>query len=202
MYRNVYWHHAVRSATAMFKRLIRSALAAGHLDAEWIADSTDEMLMDAVRGLPDTRLSDRLRRRQLYKRALDIRARELPSGGDDWMATDPDLLERVENRVAEQLGLRHGTVLLDFPAKPAMVAVDLPLRMRDGRTEQIGANDRADLLGIHAITEELHMQARRLRVFVGEAVRVDPAPMLALVERSALQMRADLDAGTLFVSAR
>src|SRR5258708_25166708 len=29
MYRNVYWHHAVRSATAMFKRLVRRAIAAG-----------------------------------------------------------------------------------------------------------------------------------------------------------------------------
>jgi len=26
MYRNVYWHHAVRSATAMFKRLVRRAI--------------------------------------------------------------------------------------------------------------------------------------------------------------------------------
>src|SRR5258708_11288168 len=31
MYRNVYWHHAVRSATAMFKRLVRRAIAAGLL---------------------------------------------------------------------------------------------------------------------------------------------------------------------------
>ncbi len=195
MYRNVYWHHAVRSATAMFKRLIRSALATGHLDPEWIADSTDETLMDAVRGLPDTGLSARLRRRQLYKRALDIRARELPSGGDDWMASDPDLVEVVENRLAEELGLRPGRVLLDYPAKPDMLAVDLPLRMRDGRTEQIGASHRADLLGIHAIAEELHMQARRLRVFVGESVRLDEAPILALIERTGAQVSAEVDAG-------
>ena len=31
MYRNVYWHHAVRSATAMYKRLVEDALAAGIL---------------------------------------------------------------------------------------------------------------------------------------------------------------------------
>ena len=33
MYRNVYWHHAVRSATAMYKRLVADALDAGALDA-------------------------------------------------------------------------------------------------------------------------------------------------------------------------
>ena len=33
MYRNVYWHHAVRSATCMFKRAVRAAVADGVLDA-------------------------------------------------------------------------------------------------------------------------------------------------------------------------
>ena len=33
MYRNVYWHHAVRSATAMYKRLVEDALA-GHVEAD------------------------------------------------------------------------------------------------------------------------------------------------------------------------
>ena len=28
MYRNVYWHHAVRSATCMFKRAVRAAVSA------------------------------------------------------------------------------------------------------------------------------------------------------------------------------
>ena len=195
MYRNVYWHHAVRSATAMFKRLIRSAMATGHLDADWIAESTDETLMDAVRGLPDTDLSDRLRRRQLYKRALDIRASEVPPGGDDWMARNPDLLTIVEDRLATELGMRPGEVLLDFPAKPAMLAVDLPLRMRDGGTEQIGAEDRAELLGIHGIAEELHTRARRLRVFVGEPVQMNSASILALAERTGTQMHADLETG-------
>src|SRR6266540_899297 len=33
MYRNVYWHHAVRSATAMYKRLVEDALISGALQA-------------------------------------------------------------------------------------------------------------------------------------------------------------------------
>ena len=34
MYRNVYWHHAVRSATAMYKRLVGDALTAGAIQAD------------------------------------------------------------------------------------------------------------------------------------------------------------------------
>ena len=40
MYRNVYWHHAVRSATAMFKRLVGRAIAAGRFSAEDVALAT------------------------------------------------------------------------------------------------------------------------------------------------------------------
>jgi HD superfamily phosphohydrolase len=42
MYRNVYWHHAVRSATVMFKRLVRSAIAAGRVDRDAVAVATDD----------------------------------------------------------------------------------------------------------------------------------------------------------------
>ncbi|HYV96439.1 MAG TPA: HD domain-containing protein, partial [Gemmatimonadaceae bacterium] len=45
MYRNVYWHHAVRSATAMYKRLVDNALRAGSLGAETLARFTDEGLL-------------------------------------------------------------------------------------------------------------------------------------------------------------
>src|SRR5438067_4468989 len=45
MYRNVYWHHAVRSATAMYKRLVADALDAGDLSADRLAALTDEGLL-------------------------------------------------------------------------------------------------------------------------------------------------------------
>ena len=41
MYRNVYWHHAVRSATAMFKRTVREAIAVEQLTIDAVAHSTD-----------------------------------------------------------------------------------------------------------------------------------------------------------------
>src|SRR5690242_18183975 len=48
MYRNVYWHHAVRSATAMYKRLVEDAMNAGSLDAQTLAAFTDEGLLHAL----------------------------------------------------------------------------------------------------------------------------------------------------------
>jgi len=45
MYRNVYWHHAVRSATSMFKRLVRRAIAGGRVQPDAVAVATDDGLI-------------------------------------------------------------------------------------------------------------------------------------------------------------
>jgi HD superfamily phosphohydrolase len=202
MYRNVYWHHAVRSATAMFKRLVRSATAQGDLDPLWIAHSTDEGLMEAVRGMSNTDLASRLQRRQLYKRALDVRASEVPRGRGDWIAGEPDLAAGVEDRLADELGVASGEILLDFPAKPEMLAVDLPLLRRDGGTTTLGGVESADWLGIQQVAEELHMSARRLRVFVARPVAVDERAVLALVQRSAGEVRDGLESGAALLKKR
>jgi HD superfamily phosphohydrolase len=196
MYRNVYWHHAVRSATCMFKRLVRSAVTRGDLDTDWIAQSTDEGLMEAVRAAGDTQLAARLHRRQLYKRVLDLRAAEVARGaGGTWIARDPDLVERVEDQLARELGLQEGELLLDFPAKPAMLAVDLPILLRGGQTAVLGDESGADLLSIQQVAEELHMSARRLRVFVARPVPLPQHAVLALVERDGTEIAAGLERG-------
>src|SRR6185295_2140139 len=70
MYRNVYWHHAVRSATAMFKRLVRRAIAAGHVTPDTIAVATDDGLSHELQANDRTGLARALRERRLAKRGL------------------------------------------------------------------------------------------------------------------------------------
>lgn len=188
MYRNVYWHHAVRSATAMFKRLVRTAIARGQLDAAWISRTTDEALMERLRHLPDTLLAASLRRRRLYKRLADLPATEVPAPGDEWIAGDPDLVANVEDRLAEELHLEPGAILLDFPAKPEMVAIDLPLMTRRGDIEPAQ-------LALEPVADALHRNARRLRVFGAEARDLDPRTVVALAERSAAEVREALETG-------
>src|ERR1044071_9353018 len=77
MYRNVYWHHAVRSATAMYKRLVEDAVHAGSLDARTLAAFNDEgLLHDLARRAPSPLLAA-LRERRLYKRAAEWPAGEV-----------------------------------------------------------------------------------------------------------------------------
>ncbi len=173
MYRNVYWHHAVRSATAMFKRLVRRAVAAGQLATADVAVATDDGLIHDLQRLDPTGLARALRERRLAKRALDVPASELPPDAAEWPSTDPDLLERVEDSLAREVGLDPGELFLDFPAKADMLAVDLPLLKRDGSLSRD--------LGLTRIAAELLRSARRLRVFVRRPAQVHQRAVAELV---------------------
>ena len=164
MYRNVYWHHAVRSATAMFKRLVRGAIAAGVLTPAAVADETDDGLIRGLLERDTTGLALALRDRRLAKRALDVPAAELPAGTATWPSADPDLCERVEDRLAREVGLAPGELFLDFPAKANMLELDLPLVRRDGQVTHIAGAQAA--LGLPRVAAELYRSARHLRVFV------------------------------------
>ena len=165
MYRNVYWHHAVRSATAMFKRLVRGAIAAGRVDPHAIASATDDGLIHELMRDDTSGLARRLRERRLAKRALDLAATDLPAETPAWPSDDPDLVERVEDRLARELGLATGELFLDFPAKPAMLVLDVPLVRRDGGVTHLGGGDPSAHLGLPRVAAELYRSARRLRVF-------------------------------------
>ena len=181
MYRNVYWHHAVRSATCMFKRAVRAAVAAGALDPADLASATDDGLMERLLAADRLGLARALRTRRLYKRALDLPASEVPGDPAEWVSEDPALLERVEDALAEQSGLPAGALLLDFPARPSMLTVDLPLLTRAGGVERLTDEGRAGQLGLPRVAGELYRSARRLRVFVGEPPRRPLPPLFELL---------------------
>jgi HD superfamily phosphohydrolase len=182
MYRNVYWHHAVRSATVMFKRLVRRAIAAGRITAERVAVATDDALVQELHQHDATGLAAALRERRLAKRVVDLPATELPPGAADWPAADPDLLERVEERLAREAGLGPDELFLDFPSKPGMLDVAIPVAGRPGTA--------ADHLGLPRVAAELHRSAQRLRVFV---LRPAQIPVQAIVEL-VLRPRNDVQA--------
>jgi uncharacterized protein len=169
MYRNVYWHHAVRSATCMFKRAVRGAVRRGTVTVDVIAESTDDGLMELLISRDQNRLAACIRARRLHKRALDLPASEVPDDVQPWIAEDPELLERVEDAVAAEVGLGPGDVFIDFPARAAMLGVNLPLRTRSGAIERLTDAGRAGHLGLPRVADELYRSARRLRIFVASA---------------------------------
>ena len=195
MYRNVYWHHAVRSATCMFKRAARDAVRHGVVPAGAIGTLTDDAFMELLVTHGKSRLAHAVRARRLYKRALDLPASEVPADGGAWAADDPDLLERAEDYLGREVGLGPGELLLDFPARSSMLSVDLPLRTRDGRIERLTDEGRAGQLGLPRVADELYRSARRLRVFVARPVALADHAVLSLVTRTAADLAASLPDG-------
>ena len=138
MYRNVYWHHAVRSATAMYKRLVDDALRGGAIEERELAGFTDEGLLHRLEERAPSPLIDALRNRRLHKRAFELSAAELPAGHGDWIAGERTRVLAAEDALARELGVAPGAVLLDYPVKPRMLGLDLPVRMRGGEVRRLG----------------------------------------------------------------
>ena len=195
MYRNVYWHHAVRSATCMFKRAVRLAARQAVLQPEEIATATDGGLMAALLRTDPTGLATAVQARRLHKRALDLPATDV-APDEGWTDTDPELLESVEDRLAAELGMKAGEVLVDFPARANMLSVDLPLRLRDGRVDRLTDEGRPGHLGLPQVAGHLYRSARRLRVFVARPLHRTLAAVAHLVALPAREVRERLDRGT------
>ena len=188
MYRNVYWHHAVRSATCMFKRAARAAVREGIVTEGAIADLTDDAFMELLVSRSKIPLARAVRERRLFKRALDLPASDVPGEGGAWVE-DPARLEEVEDAVAAECGLAPGELLIDFPARSSMLAVDLPLVTRAGDIERLTDAGRAGQLGLPRVADELYRSARRLRVFVARPPARPPDMVLGLVAGGAGSVR-------------
>ena len=195
MYRNVYWHHAVRSATAMYKRLVDDALRARRVDAHALAEFSDEGLLFHLEHEPVPPILVALRHRQLYKRLLECSAAELADGAAEWIAADRSLSVAMENRLAAELGLGPGELLLDYPAKTQMIDLDLPVLGRDGVVRRLTAAGLASAINLPKLSEELYRSARWLRVFVARPVRVERRQLLELLRLPASELWARLDSG-------
>jgi HD superfamily phosphohydrolase len=185
MYRNVYWHHAVRSATAMYKRMVEGALDSGVLEVGALGRFTDEGLLSALeaRATGEVRalLHDLLARR-LFKRAFEAPAAALPMESLEWIAEDRDRARRAELAIAQKLGLAAGDVLLDFPAKTQMLGLDLPVLSKDGSVRRLTQEGIPGAIDLPVLAEQLYRSARYLRVFTRERKSISRGELEAVLE--------------------
>ena len=183
MFRNVYWHHAVRAATALYKRIVDVAVEAGLMLSDELIGPTDEELLyelgrRATAASTDVgaRLSERwlpaLRARRLPKRAVEVSAAEL--GGvelPEWVSGDTAEKRLWEDSVAAELGLQPGEALLDFPVKEAMFQLDVLVERR-GSAVRVGPDGMPGLMDLPRLARELYGTARVLRLFTFERRQV------------------------------
>lgn len=195
MFRNVYWHHAVRAATALYKRIVEESVRGGLIDPEELIGPTDEELLYEIgrRAMEDegevaeriaTRWLPALRRRRLPKRALELTAADLAGRQvEDWAVGDSPWKRAVEDDLAAELGLESGEVVIDFPVKPAMFQLDLLVERRDGDVVRLDMAGAEGMLDLPKVARELYTTARVLRVFTFERREVSADQVLERITR-------------------
>ncbi len=181
MYRNVYWHHAVRAATAMYKRVVEDALREGQVTFRALTGLTDERLMHTLDEPGASPLVAALRERRLFKRMVEAPAADLDTDALEWIATDRGRVRAAEAALADACGLASHEILLDFPAKTQMLGLDLPVLQRDGRVVHLTQAGRAGAIDLPMIAESLYRSARWLRVFVARPARLDLPQVLSIL---------------------
>ncbi len=179
MFRTVYWHHAVRAATALYKRIVDVALESGLLQPEELVGPTDEELLyelhrrAAEATTPQAELIANhwlpaLRSRRLPKRAVEISAADLEDLDlPDWISHDGPERRQWEDKIAAELGLSPGEAILDFPVKRAMFQLDV-LVQRPGVVERLTSEGIPGVIDLPRLTHELYRTARVLRLFTFE----------------------------------
>jgi uncharacterized protein len=190
MYRNVYWHHAVRSATCMYKRLVDDAIACHALDVRSLATFSDEQLLHHLEERASSPLLAALRHRRLYKRAFECPSAELANDAGEWIASDRALAVEVEDALAREVGLAPGELLLDYPEKTQMLGLDIPVRFRDGTVWQLTQAGLEGIINLPMLSQELYQSARWLRVFTARPVDLPRAAVLELVHRDRSEVRS------------
>lgn len=195
MFRNVYWHHAVRAATALYKRIVEESVRGGIIDTEELIGPTDEELLYEIgrRVLEhDTEVAERiatrwlpaLRQRRLPKRALELTAADLEGRQvEDWAVGDSPWKRAIEDDLAAELGLEPGEVVIDFPVKPAMFQLDLLVERRGGEIQRLDLDGVKGVLDLPKVSKELYTTARVLRVFTFQRREIAPEQVLERITR-------------------
>jgi len=213
MFRNVYWHHAVRAATVTFRRLIETALESGVLASSDLAGPTDEELLALIghrlerSGVPrdgdPASASARIRsllgaltRRRLPKRVIELQGDSLPDRVSSWISEREDLVAGLENRLAADWGLLPGSVVVDYPGNATMMDLNLLLLRPDGGVRRLTERGARGLIDLPALGRRLYHSARVLRVFVSAEVSSrDPGPLRELIESDPQEVELRLASG-------
>ena len=207
MFRNVYWHHTVRTATVVFTRMVRDAMDAELLQPEELVGQTDERFLALLERRASESSDPGARRvgerwlpallgRNLPKRALSIPGEALRGCAvDGWINRAPEMRRALEERLAAELELSEGGVFLDYPEKERMLGLDLLMLRRGGSVQRLGENGRAGLIGLPRVADEMYHTARVFRMFTTERREVAPEQLMPLLALSAPKLAQRLQEG-------
>ena len=169
MYRYVYWHRTVRSATAMVKRGLYRGLMEGVIQPEELYRVDDHSLLSVCREkrFPPFRLIEEVQQRRLYRCIQEIPFR--PEDPEHLRLEELSYRTRREEELTPK-GIQDG-VIIDIP-EPISFEIDLPLLIPEDEaapahvfTPEVVRTMEQGLRMIRVfIREELHTRSSTIRL--------------------------------------
>lgn len=179
MFSEVYWHHAVRSATAMLQRmvfLLRDSLATEDWLLQTEAEFVARLLELSSSHAPAQQLARALfgHQRQLFKRVAQYTLSDHPEVFAAVARRPYEELVRCSERLAERLGpsltqpLRPGDIIIDAPPVKLEVQFKVDIKQSSllgGRDEFVPLSAASPVVRALA-TEQFDNFVKRVRIFV------------------------------------
>jgi len=158
MFSSVYYHHAVRIASAMLGRAVELALEDGDVTTAEITDCNDAELGFALRKEERSgRLIERVERRKLFKRAYELELNRLNRRGRELFGNYWSI-KKVEDEIREKSGIE-----------------DIILECRQGYDEKFGESS------VHILKGSREYPLERLSEIVGAIRKTEEMRMRAIV---------------------
>ncbi len=179
MFSEVYWHHAVRSATAMLQRAVFELRKETALTQSWI-DMNEAEMIDSLRiACKDKEWSACIDglfgpQRQLYKRVAQFDFLNHPEEHRALARKPYTEIVQLSAKLAEHIQNKTGTavsphdVLIDAPPIKLEVQFQLDVRQQDGSYRTLGELSPV----VHALaTKQFDDIVKRVRIFVRPELR-------------------------------
>jgi len=179
MFSEVYWHHAVRSATAMLQRAVFELRNETAITHAWIDMNEAEMIDSLRKVCKDKAWSPCIDglfgpKRQLYKRVAQFDFLNHPEEHRT-LARKPyseivQLSAKLATNIQSQTGtaIRPHDILIDAPPIKLEVQFQLDVRQRDGSYRTLGELSPV----VHALaTKQFDDIVKRVRIFIRPELR-------------------------------
>jgi HD superfamily phosphohydrolase len=200
MFSEVYWHHAVRSATAMLQRLVY-AVGQTESTGTWVGRSDADMasaLLESARSDPALLpLATGVfgRQRRLYKRLLGFNFVENPQAHQALARRSYEELVTCSQALAAELSrlgkrpIQAHEVLIDAPPVKLEVQFQLSVRLSSGQYRSLSSLSPV----VRALaTEQFDNYVKRVHVFIApdrmDELRVGPEQLEAALVRAIEQV--------------
>lgn len=122
MYPTVYNHHTVRIAKTMFQNIILDLINRKIINSEDFLHMTDGDIVSKIKkDKKSQKMFEKIEHRKLYKLAAGFGKKDIEKhlGSVLDLKNNLDLVQKIQDIIAENLGLEKGEVLLDIPEEPS-----------------------------------------------------------------------------------